>query len=106
MTNSELLALYPPGRPTGLLGHMDKQRLFVLRIMTTQMPCPNCGTLQSPLEARGIMLDDYDVREHHEPTVHCIGCLRELRYTVPFIQLGNPWHWSLVPVTPSMRSGA
>lgn len=95
MKNSELLrsAFATPSR---LFTGLEKQQILLLKMALLQMPCPNCGTLQDQISSADITLDDYtfgnEKLEHH-----CAGCKRELRVLVPFIAMGPPWHWGLVP---------
>jgi predicted RNA-binding Zn-ribbon protein involved in translation (DUF1610 family) len=91
--NSKILAL-----DYHKLHGLTKQRRFVLEMMTSKMPCPNCGTKQSPLEAHGIALDDFDTGAMIADKTQCINCNREIKYTVPIFYQGNPWTWTLIPI--------
>jgi hypothetical protein len=55
MTNRDLLST-----PKALLGPVDKQRLFVLHVEGTAMPCPACKKAANAFEAAGIDIDQYD----------------------------------------------
>jgi hypothetical protein len=48
----------------------------------------------------GVALDDYDTTGMPRTEAECIGCGRTIIVTVPFIALGNPWHWELKPEPP------
>ncbi len=90
MTNSELLA-YKGNQLSGL----DGQRRYVLRQLTRPMGCPNCGTLQSFIEAKRLTVDAFDTDVSHPDKSECIKCGRGIDYTVPM--MGDA-HWTLVPV--------
>jgi hypothetical protein len=56
MTNREILKT-----PKQLLAEVDRQRLFLLRVESTPVPCPACKRPVNAFEAAGINLDDYDI---------------------------------------------
>jgi hypothetical protein len=90
MTNREIL-----NTPKNLLAEVDRQRLFLLRVESTPVPCPACKRPVNAFEAAGIDLDDYDCgRTTYE--YRCPGCGAELEQVVPFIATGGAlWHWHL-----------
>jgi len=90
MTNRELLQT-----PEGLLGQLDKQRLFLLRTDGTPKPCPACKRLVNAFDAAGIDLDSYDfgVTKYE---YRCSSCSARLEQVVPlFASGGSLWHWQL-----------
>jgi hypothetical protein len=90
MTNRELLQT-----PEQLLSQLDKQRLFLLRIEGTPMPCPACKWPVSAFEAAGIDLDAYDFGVTNYQ-YRCPGCGAQLEQVVPlFANGGTLWHWHL-----------
>jgi predicted RNA-binding Zn-ribbon protein involved in translation (DUF1610 family) len=92
MKNSELLST------SRKLSGVEGQRQFILRMQNVKMPCPNCAHQLNVYEAHGVDVDDYKPEAVLESNPHCTKCGRALRYTVPFIAVGNSWHWSLVPI--------
>jgi len=93
MKNSELIHA-----AKDRLCELDRQRQHILRMHSVPMPCPNCGHQLNVFEAQGVSIDDYKVDgnvsdEHHR----CTRCKRALRHSVPWVAMGNPWHWTLVP---------
>ncbi len=90
MTNREILQT-----PKQNLADVDKQRLFLLRVESTPVPCPACKRPVNAFEAAGIDLDQYDFG-HTEYEYHCPGCGAELEQVVPFLPAGGTlWHWHL-----------
>ena len=90
MTNREILK-----RPKQLLGEIDKQRLFLLRVESTPVPCPACKRPVNAFEAAGIDLDEYDFG-NTPYEYRCPGCGAELERVVPFFAGGGTlWHWHL-----------
>jgi uncharacterized protein (UPF0212 family) len=90
MTNRDILKT-----PKALLGEVDKQRLFLLRVESTAVPCPACKRPVNAFEAAGIDLDDYDFGNTRYE-YRCPGCGAELEQVVPFIAAGGAlWHWHL-----------
>jgi len=90
MTNRELLKT-----PKHLLTEVDRQRLFLLRVESTPVPCPACNRPTDAFEAAGIDLDDYDF-DCTRYEYRCPGCGAELEQVVPFIAAGGAlWHWHL-----------
>ena len=55
MTSRELLRM-----PESLLGKLDRQRVYLLRVEGTPVPCPACQTPVNVFDAAGIDLDAYD----------------------------------------------
>ena len=61
MTNRELLTM-----PRSMLGEVDKQRLFLLRVEGTPMPCPACkkpvrkiiSRVSSPMKLKPLSISD------------------------------------------------
>lgn len=90
MTNSELLA-YQGNQ----IGGLDRQRRFVLQRLTEKLPCPNCGTQQSYVEAKGFTVDTFEVGKSLGDKCECTACHRGIMYTVPMM---GDHHWTLVPV--------
>jgi len=90
MTNREILKT-----PKEMLGEIDKQRLFLLRVEGTPVPCPACKRPVSAFEAAGVGPDAYDFgRTKYE--YRCPACGAELEQVVPFVAAGGaPWHWHL-----------
>ncbi len=72
MTNSELLQA-----PEELLGELDRQRLFLLRVEGTPVPCPACQTPVNAFQAAGIGLDEYDGGTTRYD-FHCPACGAEV----------------------------
>src|SRR3954453_5392639 len=90
MTNREILKT-----PKDLLGEVDKQRLFLLRVESTPVPCPACKQPVNAFEAAGIDLDEYDFGNTRYE-YRCPGCGAALEQVVPFIAGGGAlWHWHL-----------
>jgi len=90
MTNREILKT-----PKELLGQVDRQRLFLLRVESTPVPCPACKRPANAFEAAGINLEDYDFGST-KYDYHCPGCGAELEQVVPFLASGGAlWHWHL-----------
>ena len=90
MTNREILQASPE-----LLGEVDKQRLFVLRVESALVPCPACKRPVNAFEAAGIDLDDYDFGQT-KYAYRCPGCAARLEQVVPFLPTGGGlWHWHL-----------
>lgn len=95
MTNSELLEFTGP---PSLLGAIEKQRRYVLRIEAEPKPCPNCAHPMARWDALGLSVDEYDLSDSHPDLGRCPSCQREVRFTLPFV---GGWHWSLVPIQQS-----
>jgi endogenous inhibitor of DNA gyrase (YacG/DUF329 family) len=89
MTNSELLTT-----PRELLGALDRQRLFLLRVESQFMPCPACQKPVNAFAAAGITIDDYDFGET-KYAYKCPHCHAELEQIVPFFCVGPLWTWQL-----------
>lgn len=90
MTNREILQT-----PRQLLGTVDRQRLFLLWVKSTPVPCPACKRPVNAFEAAGIDLDDYDFG-NTKYQYRCPGCGAELEQVVPFLAAGGSlWHWHL-----------
>jgi hypothetical protein len=90
MTNRELLAT-----SRQVLSELDKQRLFLLRVEGTPVPCPACKKPLNVFEAAGIDVDGYDF-EAKQYDFRCPGCQAELEQVVPFIAGGGAlWFWTL-----------
>jgi uncharacterized protein (UPF0212 family) len=90
MTNRELL-----NTPEKLLKELDRQRLYLLRIDGTSMPCPACKKPVNLFDAAGIELDSYDfgVTKY---AFRCPACGAALEQIVPFISGGGElWHWQI-----------
>ena len=84
MTNREILKT-----PPSLLREVDRQRLFLLRVDGTPMPCPACKTPINLFDAAGLDLDAYDFGST-KYEYRCPGCAAELEQVVPFIAGGGP----------------
>jgi hypothetical protein len=89
MTNRELLNM-----PRSRLSEVDKQRLFLLRVEGTPMPCPACGKKVNAFDAAGITIDQYDFGKS-SAGYSCPSCKAELEQVVPAFSLGPLWHWQL-----------
>jgi hypothetical protein len=89
MTNRELLNM-----PKTVLGEIDKQRLFLLRVEGTRQPCPVCRKPINLFEAASIDIDQYDFGKT-EYTCRCPHCAAELEQVVPALSLGPMWFWQL-----------
>jgi hypothetical protein len=89
MTNSELLTT-----PREVLGALDRQRLFLLRVESQFMPCPACQKPVNALVAAGITIDEYDFGVS-QPAYECPRCHAELEQIVPFFCIGPLWTWQL-----------
>ena len=88
MTNQELLQA-----PEQVLGEVDRQRLYLLRVEGTPALCPACRRPLNAFEAAGIDLDSYDfgVTKYD---YRCPDCGAELEQVVPFLAGGGPlWYW-------------
>ena len=78
-----------------LLSELDKQRLFLLRVESTPMPCPACKTPVDAITAAGIDLDDYDFGTTTY-SYRCPSCRAELDQIVPaFPASASIWLWQL-----------
>jgi hypothetical protein len=90
MTNHEIL-----NTPKQMLGEVDRQRHFLLRVEGTPVPCPACKKPVNAFEVAGITLEEYDFgRTHHE--YRCPAGGAELEQVVPFLAAGGAlWHWHL-----------
>jgi hypothetical protein len=90
MTNREILKT-----PRQLLGEVDRQRRFLLRLESTPVPCPACKRPANTFEAAGIDLDDYDIGNARY-AYRCPGRGAALEQVVPFLAAGRAlWHWLL-----------
>jgi uncharacterized protein (UPF0212 family) len=90
MTNRQLLHT-----PEQLLTELDRQRLFLLRVDGTPMPCPACKKPVNLFEAAGIDLDQYDFG-NTSYSCCCPGCGAKLEQVISFIAGGGAlWHWEL-----------
>jgi hypothetical protein len=90
MSNRELLQTAKQ-----LLSEVGKQRLFLLRVEGTPVPCPACKRLVNAFAAAGLDLDDYDFG-HTRHEYRCPGCGAALEQVVPFFAGGGAlWHWHL-----------
>ncbi len=96
MKNSELLLRLPSS-----LKGLDRQRHYVLSLLTQKTPCPNCGTLQDFFEGAGIEIDDWEDRAGGTPC-RCVSCGRGLIYVVPMFAIlaRRAWFWELIPISP------
>lgn len=82
-----------------LLGAIEKQRVYVMKKMLVQQPCPNCGHKQNYVEAKGQTLETFDFAKHKGDDCTCVNCRRTIRYSVPLVSLAGPgWDWSLLPI--------
>jgi hypothetical protein len=90
MTNRELLQ-----SSEQVLKELDRQRLFLLRVEGTPMPCPACKHAVNVFDAAGIDLDAYEFGKS-QYAFRCPSCSAELDQVVPFVA-GGPhlWHWQL-----------
>jgi len=92
MTNREVLHT-----PEDLLGELDRQRRFLLRVEGTPAPCPACQTPVNAFDAAGIDLEAYDFG-HTTYAYRCPACAAALEQVVPFLAGGGAlWHWVLKP---------
>jgi hypothetical protein len=89
MTNRELLNM-----PRPLLDEADKQRLFLLRVQGTPMPCPACKRPVHAFDAAGITVDAYDFGKTRH-AYRCPACGARLEQVVPPFSIGPFWHWRL-----------
>jgi hypothetical protein len=90
MTNRELLQT-----PKELLGEVDKQRQYLLRVEGTPMPCPACKSVANAFDAAGIEVDAYDLGKTSY-SYCCPACGAVLEQVLPvFPGGGQPWHWQL-----------
>lgn len=96
MKNTELMAM----RRDHVKGGLDRQRWYVLHLLNVAMPCPNCNTEQTWFQGAHVGIDDVNlVSSTGDERCTCIGCERELVYTVPlFMPAFGSWVWRLVPV--------
>ena len=91
LTNTEVLQV-----GFGNLSSINRQRRFILTILSEQKGCPNCGTKSTYFEAAGIALDDLDLLHGTpDPRCECPKCRRELQRIVPL--MGENWRWRLIP---------
>lgn len=73
-------------------GGLLSQRQYVLRMLTSPMPCPSCGRRISCAEAAGGLLN-IDLRKGDTGREYrCTGCFRPLHYGLPL--MGDPF-WSI-----------
>jgi len=77
---------------------IEKQRLYILRILSSLRDCPNCAHRLNYFDAmfRGGDVDAMDLTKT-QATDHvgtCPSCKRGLLYTLPFI---GDWYFRLVP---------
>ena len=91
MTNRQVLAYDGPNR---LLTGIEKQRRFVLRVLSAKRPCPNCGSAHDVFEVTGVDIDAYDLMRSDNPDHgHCPACKSGLQLVVPL--QADP-HWQKV----------
>lgn len=94
MKNSELL-----DRDPKLLGVLDRQRRYILRMHSFQAHCPNPGCRQpvNVFEAMGIDIDDYDVSDYNPGQKYkCPHCHYALAKIVPLIMPNDGgYYWEL-----------
>jgi hypothetical protein len=90
VTNRELL-----NTPRQLLGELDRQRLHLLRVEGTAMPCPACQVQTNVFDAASIDVDVYDFGStRHE--YRCPNCAARLEQFVPCFPGSNEvWYWAL-----------
>ena len=90
MKNSELI------RPNSIDRDCQAEKIHSANAReSVKMPCPNCGHEQNVYDALGITIDDYNTNRIIDSPMHCVNCKRELKYAVPFIAIGNSWHWCI-----------
>jgi len=80
MTNREILKT-----PKDVLVEVDRQRLFLLRVESTPVPCPACKKPVNAFEAAGIDLDDYDFG-HTKVRCSPRACKRSWQGAIPACQ--------------------
>lgn len=92
MTNTELLKANP-----AFLSELEKQRQFIIGINSVMRPSPCCNTPQTPYEALGQTLDEFDtkVTALADTDFTCINCGTKLKYIVPIFAINGGWLWSL-----------
>ena len=86
MTNSEILRT-----PASLLGSLDRQRQFILKVAQLKMPCPACGHPTSQMDAAQRDLNDFPVDSLGGESLECPACSRPLDYVVPL--MGPMFQW-------------
>jgi hypothetical protein len=89
MTNRELL-----NTPKEVLSAADRQRLFLLRVRSTLMPCPACRKAVDGFAAAGITVDQFDFGRT-PLNYRCPACGAGLEQVVPPFSIGPLWHWRL-----------
>lgn len=90
MTNTELMTYVGP---PDLLPNLDRQRVYLLRIAATRMPCAVCGEPVDQFTAFGISIDAYTFDGQTTGKVAtCPECKSSLRLAVPFFG-GAAYEW-------------
>jgi hypothetical protein len=90
VTNRKLLTA-----SEALLNELDRQRLFLLRVGGTPMPCPACKGPVNFFDATGIDIDAYDFGATGR-ACGCPACGARLGQVVPLLPgVGHRWHWQL-----------
>lgn len=90
MSNEEILRT-----PDALLGALDRQRKFLLKVALERCRCPVCGHASNLLEAARIELNAYTF-ENKSMRYLCPNpiCGIELEQVVPLMVLGpRSWTW-------------
>lgn len=91
MTNTKL-ATFRGKSASNCLTEIERQRLTILRIVTTPSSCPMCHNLVDQVAASGKSLDDFDL-DNGESDFTCPHCQTRLVEVVPFQPNGVPYLW-------------
>jgi hypothetical protein len=89
VTNRELLRTQPQR-----LTPLDRQRLHVLAVESTPVPCPACRRPVDAIAAAGLDVDQYTF-DARTPSYRCPHCQAVLDRVTPLIALGPGWNWQI-----------
>jgi hypothetical protein len=89
VTNREILRA-----SRDILSNVDRQKQFLLRVEGTLVPCPICTEPCNVFDAANIDIDAYDFGQT-QLSFHCPTCGIEVEQIVPFLAVGNSWHWEV-----------
>ena len=72
---------------------LEKQRVYILKIMMEPCPCSACGKPAVPVfcsDDKMLVFDSTVV--HPDDAYHCLECGSQLVWVLPFV---GGWHWEL-----------
>lgn len=76
----------------------ERQRSFIWKQNSVQVPCPNCAVPVNVIEAGKLNLDEPPPDRTSDEDYFCPSCGRQLLFVVPFFPTGLAWYlWQLVP---------